>query len=356
MQLYALAAMGARSRGSNYQYWRHLDGHLKILIIRLSSIGDIILTTPVVRALARKYPQAAIDFLVMDRFRDAILGNPDIANVIEFQPGRYKGLAGIFRFSRTLKAADYDLVLDLHAKLRSRLICLALNTRTLRYRKRSLWKTLGVRLRLMRYHTDDTIVGNYFRPLDNLGVPRDPEELTLAFAPEDLEAVKVFENRVVFAPGAANPTKKWPAEYFGDLGRMLAQPTVLVGGSEDARVLEGIRQHIGPDICENLAGKLTLKQSGALLSLARFVVTNDSGPFHMARAGGRPIFVIFGPTDPGMFAFNPNETLIYSGEPCAPCSLHGDKKCPQGHFRCMLHLTPEIVYDIIQQRLQAVDK
>lgn len=326
---------------------------MKILIIRLSSIGDIILTTPVVRALRIKYPQATIDFLVMDCFREAIDDHPDISTVIEFKRDQYRGLSGIFRFSRTLKPEKYDLVLDLHAKLRSYLICWTLKTRTLRYTKRSFWKTLGVRSRLMRYRVDDTIVRNYFQPLSLLGISPGPEKLKFAFTREDLTAVMKFNNWVVLAPGAANPTKKWPAEYFSDLGRMLGRPIVLMGGVEDVEDLEAIRQHIGIDTCQNLAGKLTLKQSGALLSLAQFVVTNDSGPFHMARAGGRPVFAIFGPTDPGMFTFNPNETLIYSGEPCAPCSLHGDNVCPQGHFRCMLNLTPEIVFNHIQKRLEA---
>jgi len=328
---------------------------LKILVIRLSSIGDIILTTPVVRALREKYPQAFIDFLVMDRYREAIDGHPDISDVIEFKRDQFRGLNGILRFSRTLKAAKYDLVLDLHAKLRSRLISLALRTRTVRYTKRSFWKTLGVRLRLIRYRVDDTIVRNYFRPLSSLGISPGPEKLEFAFSREDLKSVSEFENRIVLAPGAANPTKKWPAIYFGDLGRMLDHPIVLLGGPEDIEDLEAIRQRIGCDICENLAGKLSLKQSGALLSIARFILTNDSGPFHMARAGGRPVFAIFGPTDPGMFNFNQNETLIYSGEPCAPCSLHGDNACPRGHFRCMLNLTPEIVLNTIQKRLVAID-
>ena len=327
------------------------DSQLRILVIRLSSIGDIILTTPVVRALRRRYPRATIDFLVMDRFRDAIDGNPDISNILEFKRNKYKGIAGILRFSSTLKAEKYDLVIDLHAKLRSYIICLALNTRTKRYRKRSFWKTLGVRMHRMRYQVDDTIVRNYFRPLKALGIPPGPEKLRFDYTREDLASVKVFENRIVMAPGAANPTKKWPIEYFTELGRMFDQPILLIGGSEDVEDLESIRESLGPGHCENQAGKLSLKQSGALLSMARFVVTNDSGPFHMARAGGRPVFVIFGPTDPGMFTFNPTETLIYSGEPCAPCSLHGDNQCPQGHFRCMLNLTPEIVFNRIQERL-----
>ncbi|MEN8246645.1 MAG: glycosyltransferase family 9 protein, partial [Thermodesulfobacteriota bacterium] len=219
---------------------------MKILVIRLSSIGDIILATPVVRALRVKYPRATIDFLVMDRFRDAIDGHPDISNILEFKRDQYKGLTGILRFSRTLKPAKYDLVLDLHAKLRSRLLCLALHRRTLRYTKRSFGKTLGVRLHLIRYRVDDTIVHNYFRPLSPLGISPRPENLNFVFTRKDLETVTAFANRVVLAPGAANPTKKWPAEYFSDLGCLMNQPIVLLGGPEDKEDLEVIRQHIGP--------------------------------------------------------------------------------------------------------------
>jgi ADP-heptose:LPS heptosyltransferase len=292
----------------------------------------------------------------MDRYRDAIDGHPDISNILEFKRNQFKGLNGILRFSRTLTSANYDLVLDLHAKMRSRLICLVLKSRTLRYKKRSFWKTLGVRLRLMRYQADDTIVRNYFRPLAALEIAPAPEKLDFAFNPKDIATVTAFRNRIVMAPGAANPTKKWPGEYFSELGSLLGQPTVLLGGPEDDEALEVIRQGMPSVDCKNLAGKLSLKQSGALLSIARFVVTNDSGPLHMARAGGRPVFAIFGPTDPGMFTFNQNETLIYSGEPCAPCSLHGDNECPKGHFRCMLNLTPETVLNTIQKRLGTVSK
>jgi lipopolysaccharide heptosyltransferase II len=331
-----------------------MDKSFKILVIRLSSIGDIVLTTPVVRALRRKYPRAVIDFLVMDTYREAIEGNPDITSVRVFNRDRYKGFHGIRRFSRMLRPTRYDLVIDLHAKLRSHLICMGLDTRRLRYTKRSPWKSLAVRLRLMRYHVDDTIVNNYFQPLSVLGISPEPENLSFAFTRQDAGSVAKFADCVVMAPGAANRTKKWPSEYFAELGRRLNRRIVLIGGPEDMRDLDRIRQHIGPASCENLAGRLSLKQSGALLAVARFVVANDSGPFHLARAGGRPVFVIFGPTDPDMFTFNPNETLIYGGEACAPCSLHGGKKCPRGHFRCMRNLTPEKVFNIIGIKLRRI--
>ena len=103
-----------------------------------------------------------------------------------------------------------------------------------------------------------------------------------------------------------------------------------------------IRHGIGPD-CVNLAGRLTLKQSGALISKADYVVANDSAPFHMARALGRKVFVIFGPTDPGTFEYDGQSILLYEGIDCSPCSLHGERKCPKGHLGCMKNLTPEKV-------------
>jgi lipopolysaccharide heptosyltransferase II len=321
---------------------------LKILVIRLSSFGDIILTTPVLAALKARYPEACIDFLVMDRFTDAISGNPHIDELICFQKDRIKGLLSLARFALTLRQRNYDVIIDLHAKLRSILICAFLRTRVLRYKKRALWKTIAVSLGLCRYHVDDTIVRNYFGPLRHLAINYTSESLRFDFEPSDASAVALYKNSVVMAPGAANFTKRWPLIYYAELGKKLFQDIVLIGGPEDRIECETIRKRIGSR-CTNLAGKLSLKQSGALISTARFVITNDSGPFHMARALSRKVFVFFGPTDPNMFTFRQDQILIYDGIKCSPCSLHGDKKCPLGHFRCMLNLTPERVLGIIDR-------
>jgi len=129
---------------------------------------------------------------------------------------------------------------------------------------------------------------------------------------------------------------------------MLQEKILLIGGKEDFDDFEAIRSRIG-NACENLAGQLSLKESGALISLSKFVLTNDSGPFHIARGVSKKAFVIFGPTDPDMFDFDNKAVLIYAHSPCAPCSLHGDKTCPKGHFECMRSLTPQKVYEIIQR-------
>jgi len=326
----------------------------KILVIRFSSIGDIILTTPVLAEMKKQYPDTDIDFLVMDTFKEAIEGNRCINRLILFNKEANKGISGIYNFSKILKSQQYDLVVDLHAKLRSILLCLFLGVKTLRYRKRSWWKGLGVKSRIIRYHVDDTIVKNYFHPLKDMGIRYQRESLSFDFTRTDLEKVIPYRQFIIMAPGAANETKKWPGEYFLELGNRLSGTLILIGGNSEWGQLEKIKKGIG-ERCINLAGKLTLKESGALISRADYVLANDSGPFHITRGVGTKVFVIFGPTDPNMFEYDDNAILIYQNEKCAPCSLHGDTICPKGHFHCMKKLTPEIVHDKIYQELSNPD-
>jgi lipopolysaccharide heptosyltransferase II len=319
---------------------------LKLLIIRFSSLGDIILTTPVLSAIKAKYPSASIDFLVMGKFADAICGNPHIDHLLLFEKGRYRGLAGLARFARRLRQRNYDQIIDLHAKLRSILLSFFMGVPVFRYKKRRLSKTIGVKLRLRRYHVDDTIVNNYFTAVKHLEIRPKKAKLRFDYTIEDAAKVSSFENFIVLAPGAANATKRWPKEYFAQLGQLLEEKIVVVGGLEDADDGAEICHKIGPS-CRNMAGKLTIKQSGALIARARYIVCNDSGPFHIARGVKTKAFVFFGPTDPHMFCYDQRAILIYAGLTCSPCSLHGDRKCPLGHFNCMRTLTPSKVMKII---------
>jgi ADP-heptose:LPS heptosyltransferase len=311
-----------------------------ILVIRFTSLGDVILTTPVVAALRKRFPQARIDFLVMNSCAEAIHGNPHIDTLIRFDKTRHSGLRGLVAFARRLET--YDLIIDLHAKLRSRILTTFMPGRVLRYRKRAWWKPIGVRLRLIRYHADAPIVTTFFKALSPMGIPIGSETLSFSFSDADQHRVAAHAGAVVLAIGAANATKKWPAEQYARLGELIPDPIVIIGGGVDGEDGALIRQRIG-NRCTNLAGGLSLKESGALLAAAKYVVCNDSVSFHMARAVGTQAFVIFGPTDPGMFTYDDRAVLLYRGEPCSPCSLHGDPKCPRGHFNCMLKLKPETV-------------
>lgn len=328
---------------------------LRILIIRLSSIGDVILTTPVLKEFKRKYPGSVIDFVVLDKFKDSIEGSPYIDNLILFDKKKYKGLKGIKKFVSTIKGNDYDYVFDLHSKMRSVGISFFLGAKTYRYKKRSTWKTILVKLKLIRYKADNTIIKNYFGAFKDMGITYQGEDLTFTYEKADLEKIDGYENFVAMAPGASKETKKWTVEGFGNLARLISEKygkkIVLVGGDGDKEKCTKINE-ISGGVCIDLSGELTLKESGALLSKADYLVTNDSGPFHIARGVKTKSFVIFGPTDPGMFEYDQYGTLIYRDETCSPCSLHGDKECPKGHFNCMKKLRAEDVLQIIEKEME----
>ncbi|MDR1831425.1 MAG: glycosyltransferase family 9 protein [Fusobacteriaceae bacterium] len=329
---------------------------MRILIIRLSSIGDVILTTPVIDAWKEKYPESVVDFLVMAQFKDAVSGNPAIDHLLTFDKTVVRTREEIRRFALSLKVNGYDCVFDLHGKLRSRLITRYLGARTFTYHKRSLWKSVLVALHLIRYRVDDTIVRNYFGAFGDFGLSYRGEALKFYFSEADKAKTAPYAGRPVLARGASKNTKKWPLEYFSRLAALLhtcyGKEVVLIGGKEDAADAAAIEE-ANPGCCVNLAGKLSLKESGALLSQSAFLVCADSAPFHMARAAGIPTFVIFGPTSPGMFDFGERDALFYAGVPCSPCSLHGDKKCPGGKgLRCMREITPEIVMEKITETIK----
>lgn len=325
---------------------------MKILVIRMSSIGDVILTTPVLKAFKRKYPEAEIDFVVMEQFKDAISGLKYIDNLITFNKKKDDGIKNIKKFADRLKANKYDYVFDLHAKFRSKIIAKRLGVKTYTYKKRAWWKTLLVKLRLIKYQVDDTIIKNYFGAFKEFGIEYIGEDLDFAF--EEDPKLEEFKNLPVIAPRASKNTKEWTPEGFGELAKLIYKKygvkSILIGGKGDIPRCEEINK-ISENSCIILAGFLSLKESGALLSKAKFIVTNDSGPFHIARGVGCKTFVIFGPTSPGMFDFGENDTLIYANENCSPCSLHGDKSCPKKHFKCMRDIKAENILEIIDKKI-----
>ncbi len=331
---------------------------MRILVIRLSSIGDIILTTPVLKQLKEKYPDCIIDFLTLKNFKDAIRGNKYIDNLILFDKKLNDGYLKIRKFAKELDKNNYDYVFDLHDKFRSKLIRSEINAEVSVYPKRKKWKSVLVKMRAIKYQVDDTIVKNYFKAGKNLGLEYQKEDLSFYFSKEDEEIVSSYKGFFAIAPGASKETKKWLPENFGKLAGKLYErykiKTVLIGGAEDELRCKYIN-NISGDSCINLAGKLTLKESGALLSKAKLLVTNDSGPFHIGRGVGCKTFVIFGPTDPNMFSYDEDSTLIYANEKCSPCSLHGDKKCPKKHFNCMENINEDMLLKEIGKYLEVLE-
>lgn len=328
---------------------------MRVLIIRLSSIGDIILTTPILKQLKEKFPDIVIDFVVLKNFKDSIEGSPYIDNLILFDKKKDDGFRNIKKFGKKLNENRYDYVFDLHRKFRSKLISSEIKSKIFVYPKRKIWKSLLVKLKLIKYHVDDTIIKNYFKAFKILGIKYKWEDLDFNFSKEDLENVKKYSGMFAMAPGASKETKKWLPEKFGKLAKKLYNryniKTVLLGGKEDIERCELINK-VSENSCINLAGKISLKESGALLSVSKLLVTNDSGPFHIGRGVGCKSYVIFGPTDPNMFEYNNLAELIYANEKCSPCSLHGGKKCPKGHFNCMNNIDENYIFEKIVKDLE----
>lgn len=331
---------------------------MKILIIRFSSFGDVVLTTPVITAIKEKYPNAKIDFIVYTTFSQAISLNPKIENVILFDKKKSKDKIYIEDIIKKLKKENYDYVIDLHSKILSRIIGKSIsnkNTKYLKYKKRKWWKTLLVKAKMIPYNADCTIVESYFTALKKMDIQFSNKNILsgngdgLEFfidKDEEEKIVKKYDlkNRkyAVLASGASKFTKKWV--YYDELAKKIVNnnelSVIAVGGKEDfSDILENEK-------VLNLCGKLSFKESAVIMKYSQFVVANDSGPFHIARALKCKIFVFFGPTDPKLFSFEKDTHLIYNKN-CKPHSLYGDDKFPKKYENCMKDIKVEEVYEKI---------
>ncbi|MFD2721473.1 glycosyltransferase family 9 protein [Hymenobacter monticola] len=341
---------------------------MKILVLRFSSIGDIVLTTPVVRALAQQVPGAEVHFATKPAYRGLLEPNPYI-NKVHCLTGSLSELV------QALKAERFDYIVDLHNNLRTRLIKLRLGVKSSSFDKLNWQKWLLVNFKvdkMPRMH----IVQRYLAAAAPLGVRDDGRGLDY-FIPAGQEvdvttlSAPFQRGYVAVAIGAQHATKRLPVEKLIELCTKLAQPVVLLGGPEDESIGHVIEQafetqaataekaDVIPDspyyfpakplnpqvprtLIHNGCGRYSLHQSASLLRQALFVVSHDTGLMHIAAAFGKEIFSVWGNTVPafGMYPYKTEfRVLEVPGLPCRPCSKIGFEKCPQGHFKCMRNQT-----------------
>jgi lipopolysaccharide heptosyltransferase II len=315
-----------------------------VLVLRFSSVGDVILTAPALAALHSAWPQARIIYAIKSSLRHLVAHNPHVHQVVSLEPDE-----GLVSFSRRLRALGYDALLDLHGKIRSRLLR-ALLPRTLRvvWHKRELSETLAVKLGLRTYRAPMHFADRYHAAVEKLvGRRLERGELRYHLGPDDqriaderLRAGGIDLRRPIIgiSPGANWQTKRWPVERFGELARMAiaeGRQVVVAGGTSEVRLGRQVSA-IAPQVVD-LCGQLDLRGLGGFISRCTAFVANDSGPMHMARGLGVPTLAFFGSTDPGMFDFR-GHAFMFAGVPCSPCSFFGRSRCPRGHFRCMLDL------------------
>lgn len=327
----------------------------RILVIRLGAIGDIALASAAVGALAKRFPEARIDFLCKQRFSGLLANDPRLGRVIPFdERGRHQGLRGLLLFLHELQGEQYDCVIDLQGNLRSWFM-----TRSLHAARKLAWPKDTLRRRLLvhgigRNKTAPGVIERYLKTLAPLGI--EPGNARPKLFPKHDPGVELPRRPfIAVAPGAHWPAKRWPAERFAELITRIGiakWDIVLVGDESDRPIAADIAARV-PFPVHDRCGSLTLPQLVYVLSKAALLVCNDTGALHIAEATGVPVIALFGPTV-RWFGFAPwrkESAVIERDLPCRPCSLHGSRKCPKGHFRCMREITADDVHAAIRPLL-----
>lgn len=324
----------------------------KVLIIRFSSIGDIVLTTPVIRAVKTQVDDAEVHYCTKDAFHGILEANPYIDKFHLFN-GDLKKLAN------ELKAENFDFVIDLHNNLRTRRLKSMLKVESKAFPKLNWEKWLIVNLKIDKL-PNVHIVDRYLEAAAPLGVKADALGLEY-FIPEKDEVERDWlpethrQDYVAFVIGGNHATKQLPLERMIELCDKINKPIILLGGKEDAENGAKIedffdRKHETADFKEpletlgkkaqiyNACGKFNFNQSASIVKKATYVFTHDTGLMHVAAAFNKNIFSIWGNTIPefGMYPYRTKFTILEKkGLSCRPCSKIGYDKCPKGHFNCM---------------------
>ena len=310
----------------------------KFLIIRFSSIGDIVLTTPVVRCLKKQIPNAEIHYLTKAAFAAVVENNPYI-DKIHLLAHSWELLV------HELKTEQYDYIIDLHHNLRTLKLKRELQVKSFSFNKLNIrkWMLTSFKWNMM---PELHVVDRYMKTVESFNVKND--RLGLDYFINENDEVK--QNDIPFSHlsgfisiviGAAHITKKLPVNKLKELCSQINHPIILLGGKEDAAAGKEISMVDSVKIY-NACGKFKLNESADLVKKSKLIITHDTGLMHIAAAYKKPIISIWGNTVPafGMYPYYgntviPNSQFQVSGLKCRPCSKIGYKKCPKGHFKCM---------------------
>jgi len=328
----------------------------KILVVRLSSIGDIILTTPLLRSLRITCPEARITFVIKKQFEELLRACPYIDELIVFNTN--EGFFGLRKIKNYLKNQHFDLYLDIHKNWRSRYLRLGLDARHVTtYRKYIFRRTLLIWFKINLYRHIQPVYQRYFQAVKEYGIQYDGQGTEIHISPDVPLKVKEIllqagyqfgSPLVIICPSATYFNKRWKPEGFIETAKYLIREKsvfiVVHGGKEDTGLCAEITAAIGNGAA-NLAGMLSLSESAALLRFSSLVIANDSGLLHLAQSQKRPVVGIYGATtrELGYFPIEQQSTVIETDLSCRPCTHNGLNKCPRKHFRCMNDILPERV-------------
>lgn len=317
-------------------------GFREIAVLRLSSLGDIVLTLPVVRALRAAYPQARITYWVKEEFSDLVRFDPAVDHVRALERDARK-VEDLVSMSAELEACD--LIVDLHGNSRTRILTFRQKGPVLRAPSYRLARWRWVNARWSRPQAIPNAIARNAEALRALGaVVTEPPvlhagEAAESWASEWIAAWAPGDSPVALCPGARHATKCWPEERWCALDEALAaqgRSRVVFTTAAEKRALPSLAKRIDADPRARWVSEPIARMT-ALLSHVAAAVTHDSGLMHMAAARGRRVVALFGSTSPvlGFAPAGEGHEVLCRNEPCQPCTLHGLERCPKGHFRCM---------------------
>jgi len=315
---------------------------MKILVIRFSSMGDIIYTTPIVRCLKTQLPDAEVHFLTKPAFKYIYDNNPYVDKLLLLKPTLAETISDV-------KAEHYDYIIDLHNNLRTALIKLRAGARSSTYKKQPIRKWLSLKFKLKLVEPIH-LVERYMKTVKFLGVKNDGKPIDYYIKGDhDLEKLLPAshqKNYIAFVIGATHFTKRMPNEKIISICRQINHPVILLGGNDVQANGTEIAEAVGDKIY-NACGITSLDESVFLVSNAQKVLGFDTGLTHIAEAFDRPIGSIWGGTVPELLGVQPymvkDAEVIGIELSCRPCSKFGLEKCPLGHFKCMKDIPEEIV-------------
>ncbi len=324
-----------------------LSKNKRILIIRLSSLGDILLTTPLIRSMKNQYKSVGIDILLRKEYQDLYKFNPYIDRIFTFTNDNYLDLMP------ELKKRDYNLVIDLQNNYRSIRIRSKIGSAVFSFNKKSISKFLLVHFKAHLLKSLPLIPQRYADSIPNFHLDNDGLDLFLPDKQgQDLDPI---ENYIGIAPGSRHFTKMWPKDYYIDLSKMLQYDgfkIVIFGGKSDQKLCEEISKEVIGSV--NLCNDDDILKTAENMGKCKAIICNDSGMMHTASTCKVPILAVFGSSvkEFGFIPYNCKYLILENNQiDCRPCSHIGKDKCPKKHFNCMKELTPGIAYSKLKELL-----
>lgn len=331
---------------------------MRILIIHTAFIGDIVLSTPLIKKIKDTYPDSDITYVTTPSGEAILKNNPHLNNIIVYDKrGEHKGISGVWQLGKRLRYENFNMVITPHRYLRSSILSWLSRSPI----RKGYDIASGSFLFTEKIKYDRT--KHEVEKLLSFVAPENKKRYEIELYPGEKEKMKgdnlwkenLLEDKkvVVLAPGSKWFTKQWPVEYFNKLAESLKKLSnvrlIVVGGKDE------INLPIEKENIIDMRGKTSLLELADILSRADVVVTNDSSPIHIASAFKKPrIFALFGPTIEkfGFFPWSLNSKVFQvDGLKCRPCGIHGGKSCPEKHFKCMRDILPEEVFNEIKEYL-----